>query len=155
MVLWASSILFACKKDNKNEVTSTTNTVTYITGGKTYTVNESKKVIGLESTFIDSYIYKGSNYASFNLDIEGSGLPFEMFTSIDGPLNGLRHFTDVIHGWVKEKFSGGQGYDIIEADINVTESSSTKLLGTYEFILQNTSETKTVTGIFTINQPAQ
>jgi len=155
LVLWTCSILYACKKDSNAETSTTKNTVTYTTEGKTYTVNESKKITGLESTFVNSYIYKGSSYNSFNLDVEGSNLPFEMYTSIDGPLTGIGHFTDVIHGWVKEKYSGSQGYDIVEADVNVTTSSSSQIKGTYEFTLENTSGTKTLTGTFTINQHAQ
>ncbi|RFM35046.1 hypothetical protein DXN04_06505 [Chitinophaga silvisoli] len=68
---------------------------------------------------MDSYIYKGSNFTSFNLDVEGSNLPFEMYTSIDGPLNAIGHFNDVSFRWIKDKYFGGEGYDIIDADVNI------------------------------------
>lgn len=72
-----------------------------------------------------------------------------------GPLSGIGTYTDVVNGWVKEKYSGGMAYTIDAATVNVSEASSTKIIGTYQFSLKNSSGSKTTTGTFTITEPAQ
>lgn len=151
-----SALLFwSCKKDNDNLSPHSKNTITYTTNGQTYTVNEGKRITMYESTFIDSYVYKSANFTSFNLAVEGEKVPVEIGLMIDGPLSGIGTYTNVVNGWVKEKFSGGMGYTIETASVNITEASPTKIVGTYQFSLENTSSTKTATGTFTINAPAQ
>ncbi|RBL93337.1 hypothetical protein [Chitinophaga flava] len=148
--------LFACKKDDKDNPTSKSkNTFTYTTGGKTYTVNEGKRITMIESTFIDASINKSANFTTFNLAVEGESIPIEIGLMIDGPLSGLGTYTDVVNGWVKEKYSGGMGYTINAATVNVTEASPNKITGTYQFSLKNASGNKTTTGTFNITQPAQ
>lgn len=148
--------LFACKKDNKENATSKSkNTFTYTTEGKTYTVNEGKRVTMIESTFIDASINKSANFTVFNLAVEGESIPVQVGLMIDGPLSGIGTYTDVANGWVEEKYSGGMGYTINSASVNIVEASPTKITGTYQFSLKNASGAKTATGTFTINEPAQ
>jgi len=154
IILLISLSLEACKK-NSDSPTNSKNTVTYTTNGQTYTANEGKRVTMYESTFIDAYIYKSANFTSFNLAVEGEKVPVEIGLDINGPLSGIGTYTDVVSGWVKEKFSGGMGYTIEAASVNITEASPSKIVGTYQFSLENTSSNKTVTGTFTINEPAQ
>jgi hypothetical protein len=154
-ILLSLFLFTACKKDNNSDLKSAKNTVTYTTDGKTYTVNESKRITMYESTFVDSYVYKSDDFTSFHLNVEGENLPFEIGLDIDGPLSGIGTYTDVVNGWVKEKYSGGQGYDIIDATVTISSASNTKILGTYSFQLKSSSSTKSATGSFIINAPAQ
>ncbi|MFX1708108.1 hypothetical protein PV783_29360 [Chitinophaga sp. CC14] len=146
--------LCSCKKNNDSPSKSK-NTFTYTTNGNTYTVNEGKRITMQESTFIDSYIDKRSNSTHFILDVEGENVPVEMLLDVSGPLSGIGTYTTIYNGWLKEKYSGGMGYEIKEASVNITEASSVKIIGTYQLSLKNTSGNKAVTGTFTINEPAQ
>lgn len=147
--------LWSCKKESNAPGSNSENIFTYTTNGKTYTVNEGKRITMLESTFIDSYISKGSNSTHFILDVEGENVPVEMLMDISGPLSGLGTYTTIYNGWLKEKYSGGLAYTIDAASINITEASSSKVIGTYQFSLKNSTGSKTTTGTFTINEPAQ
>jgi len=146
---------WSCKKDDNAPGSNSKNTFTYSTAGKTYTVNEGKRITMLESTFIDSYVDKRSNSTHFILDVEGENVPVEMLLDITGPLSGIGTYTSIYNGWLKEKYSGGQGYEINAASVTITEASATKIIGSYQFSLKNAAGSKTTTGTFTINEPAQ
>jgi hypothetical protein len=77
--------------------------------------------------------------------------------SPEGNANGLGKFTFKNSGYdiIDERFSGGQSYQIVGGEVNLTESSSTKIVGSYNVLLKSGSNTKSATGTFTINQPIQ